>query len=203
MDSVSDDVLQVLAASYAAGDHGTIHRVLGEFRSFLLRVVERRFDPRMRARIDPADVVQESLIEASQRLGDYLVRQPMSVRAWLHQTACQRLQMAWREHRRSQRRSVDREVPLIDNTSLALAHSLLGKSPSAYLLQQELVERIQLSIDRLPTCDRDLILMRNFDNLSNQEVAELLGIQASAASKRYGRALLRLREMLIAANSDH
>lgn len=201
MEPLSEDVVLSLTSSYAVGDHIMVNKILGEYRAFLMRVVERRFDPQLRSRIDPADVVQETLMEANRRMGDYLTRRPMSFRAWLHQTACQRLQMAWREHRRSQRRSVDREVPLIDNTSLALARSLLGQSPSAHLLQQELVERIQQAIDRLPTADREVILMRNYDNLNNQEVAELLSIQPSAASKRYGRALLRLREMLIASDS--
>ncbi len=201
MEPLSEDVVLSLTSSYAVGDHIMVNKILGEYRGFLMRVVERRFDPQLRSRIDPADVVQETLMEANRRMGDYLTRRPMSFRAWLHQTACQRLQMAWREHRRSQRRSVDREVPLIDNTSLALARSLLGQSPSAYVLQQELVERIQQAIDRLPTADREVILMRNYDNLNNHEVAELLSIHPSAASKRYGRALLRLREMLIVTDS--
>lgn len=190
------DVVQVLAESYHAGDWDSISHILSSYRPLLMRIVSQRFDVRMQARLDPVDVVQETLLEVTRRLGDYLERRPMSFRAWLHQTACQRLQMARREHWRSQRRSVEREVPLGDGTLLRLEHGMHSPSPRDRLLELERVERIHRALDELPVIDRELIVMRNFDNLSNLEAAELLGLQPPAASKRYGRALMRLREVL-------
>lgn len=199
--AVEEDLQQQLADCYALGDAASLNRLLDTFRPFVLRVVRRRFDLRLQSRLDPADIVQETLLEVTHRLGEYVERRPMSFRAWLHQTACQRLQMAWREHRRAVRRSVDLEVPFVDDTSLQMACSLLGhNSPSDDLQRWEMLERVRCAIQQLPADDRNLIVMRNFDHLDNREVADLLGLQPAAASKRYGRALLRLRRHLKPTN---
>jgi RNA polymerase sigma-70 factor (ECF subfamily) len=90
-------------------------------------------------------------------------------------------------------------VPLPERSSLALAHQLLagGSTPIEKLAGRELARRVRHAVAQLAEPDRDMLLMRNFEGLSNQEVAQVLQINPAAASQRYGRALLRLRTILL------
>lgn len=192
----ANDNTESLLARGASGDAEAVGQLLEQHRPFLRRIVELRLDPSLRGRIDPSDVVQETQVEVIRRLVDYVQRRPMSFRVWLHETTCQRLAMLWRHHRGAQRRSVVREVVLPAESSIALAQSLLAESPSEYLQQQELTQKVREAVSRLAAADREIVLLRNFEELTNQESAERLGIDEMAASKRYGRALLRLRKHL-------
>jgi RNA polymerase sigma-70 factor (ECF subfamily) len=169
-----------------------------QYAEFLLRIVELRMDPRLRARFDPADVVQESLLEIFRRLDDYLERRPMPFRLWLRQTTLERLQKLHRDHLQTQRRTVGREVALPDHTSWALAQCLQsrGLSPSGQVSQDESVRRVREVLAELPEADREILLQRTVEGLSNGEIAFQLGVSAEAVSKRYGRALLRLGKRL-------
>jgi RNA polymerase sigma-70 factor (ECF subfamily) len=184
-----------------AGDSRAFDQLFARYRKYLRQVVGMRLDPRLRQRLDPSDVVQEAQLEAFQRLADYLQRRPMSFRLWLRKTACERLLMLQRYHRKSLRRCIDREVALPDRSSMMLVQNLLagGSTPSQRLDRAELARRVSEALAQLSEPDREVLLMRNLEVLSNQETAEALQIDPAAASQRYGRALLRLRKQLIAA----
>lgn len=181
-----------------AGTAGAVDRLLGRHRAYLCRFVELRLGPDLRARVDPSDVVQEAQMEAARRLDGYLRDAPLPFRLWLRRIAQDRLLMLLRRHRGATRRAVTREATLPDESSRAFARQLLasGTSPSARLAASELAQRAREAVARLPEADREIVLLRNFEGLANQEVAQLLGIQPAAASQRYGRALLRLRKLL-------
>ena len=192
----TNDDTESLLARCAAGNAEAVSQLLEQHRPFLRRIVELRLDPSLRGRVDPSDVVQETQLEVMRRIVDYVQRRPMSFRVWLHHTTCQRLTTLWRHHRRTRRRSVDREVVLPEESSIALARHLLAESPSERLQQHELAQKVQDAVSRLAPMDKEIVLLRNFEELTNQESAERLGIDEAAASKRYGRALLRLRTLL-------
>jgi RNA polymerase sigma-70 factor (ECF subfamily) len=120
-------------------------------------------------------------------------------RAILRKTACERLLMTERHHRGAARRSVQREVPLPDGSSLQLAQQLLDPSlsPSQQAQRGELVRHVRQAVGQLSETDREILLMRNLEGLSNQEVAQVLQMDPATASQRYGRALLRLRKLLL------
>jgi RNA polymerase sigma-70 factor (ECF subfamily) len=143
-------------------------------------------------------------MEAVRRLDGYLEDTPMPFRLWLRQIAQDRLLMLRRRHLEARRRTVMREVALPDELSLAFARQLAagGSSPSARLTASELAQRVQQGVGRLPEADQEIVLLRNFEGLSNQEVAHLLKLQPATASQRYGRALLRLRKLLNEAPED-
>jgi RNA polymerase sigma-70 factor (ECF subfamily) len=187
-----------------AGAADAVNRLLERHRDYVRRFVELRLDPHLRVRVDPSDVVQEAQIEAVRRLDGYLDEAPMPFRLWLRQIAQDRLLMLGRHHRGAQRRAVTREIAWPDESSLAFAQQLLASapSPSARLAASELAHRVQQAVAQLPEADREIVLLRNFEGLSNQEVAHLLGIQPAAASQRYGRALLRLRKLLDEVSSE-
>jgi RNA polymerase sigma-70 factor (subfamily 1) len=183
----------------AVGDQAAFERLFTRYRAELLRVVELRLDRRLRPRFDPSDVVQETQLEAFGRLADFLARRPMPFRLWLRRTAHERLLKIERAHCDTGRRAVGREVPLPDHSSLLLAQQLAaaGPTPSQQLDQSELARRVREAVAQLPEADREVLLMRNFEGLSNQEIGCLLNIAPAAVSQRHGRALLRLRKLLL------
>jgi RNA polymerase sigma-70 factor (ECF subfamily) len=181
-----------------AGDRQAFEQLFARHQAYLRRLVELRLDPRLRARLDPSDVVQEAHVEALNRLNDYLKRPVLPFRLWLRQIAFDRALKARRYHLGTVRRSIAREVPLPEHSSLVLARRLLagGSTPSERLDNQETVRRVRHAVAQLAKPDREIVMMRHFERLSNQEVACLLEIEPATASKRHGRALLRLHRIL-------
>jgi RNA polymerase sigma-70 factor (ECF subfamily) len=191
---------QSLLQRAQTGDRQAYEELFARHRAYLRQVVELRLDPRLRTRVDPSDVVQEAHLEAFRRLGTYLHERPMPFRLWLRQIAHDRTLKAWRHHRGTARRAAGREVPLPEGSSLALAQQLLAGSstPGQQLDRRELAQRLRQAIAQLPPADREVILMRHFEGLSNPEVGCLLGLDPATVSKRHGRAMLRLHRILFA-----
>lgn len=189
-----------LLAEVRGGNRRALDTLLGLHRAYLRTLVELRLDPKLRARVDASDVVQETSLEAVRRVAAYLDRPVLPFRLWLRQIAFDRLLMARRQHVEAGRRAVEREAPLPDQSSLQLAQLALaaGPTPSQAFAQDEMAERVRRALAALEDDDREILLMRNFEGLSNQEAAQVLALEPAAASKRYGRALLRLRKTLLA-----
>jgi RNA polymerase sigma-70 factor (ECF subfamily) len=188
---------QELLVQAQAGKGAAIDNLMARHRDYLHRFVEFRLDPKMAARVDPSDVVQEAQLEAMRRLDDFLQHRPMPFRLWLRQIAYDRLVMLRRYHVGAARRTVDREVALSERSSLLLAGRMLASSTaSKQFARRELAAEIRKAITQVPVHDREVLLMRSFEGLSFEEVAWLLGIDPAAARKRHGRALLRLHNLL-------
>jgi RNA polymerase sigma-70 factor (ECF subfamily) len=201
MDDLQPDSAQThtLLERAQTGDRQAFEDLFARHRPYLRQMVELRLDPRLRSRVDPSDVVQEAHLEAFRRLDTYLLERPMSFRLWLRQIAYDRTLKAWRYHLGTARRASGREVPLPERSSLALARQLLaGSSPSRALERGDLARRLRQAIAQLPQTDREVILMRHFEGLSNQEVGCVLGLDPGTVSKRHGRAMLRLHRILFA-----
>jgi RNA polymerase sigma-70 factor (ECF subfamily) len=182
----------------SAGDPRAFEELFARYRPFLHQVVRLRLDPRLRARVDPSDVVQEAQLDAFRRLGDFLQRQPMPFRAWLRRTAVERLLKLREQHVEASRRSLHREVRLPDRSSQLLARQLLaaGSTPSQQLSRREIAQRVDQAMARLAEADHEILLMRHYEGLSYDDISATLEIAPSAARKRYGRALLRLQKLL-------
>ncbi len=185
------------------GDPDAASRLLGRHRAALRRMVDRRLDPAIRRRLDASDVVQEVLLEAHRRLKDYLKDPALPFHLWLRLIARDHIISAHRRHHRAAKRSVERERPLEipaagDRSSIELASWLRDTepTPAAAAIQAELSRRFQDAIEKLAEDDREIILMRHFEDLSNQEAARALGLTEPAAGMRYLRALRRLRVLL-------
>jgi RNA polymerase sigma-70 factor (ECF subfamily) len=183
----------------AVGDKLAFAELFDRFRPYLHQVFALRFDAKLRSRIDPSDVMQETQLEVFRRLSEFLERQPMPFRVWLRKTALERLLKLREQHVEAQRRTVGREVPLPEESSLLLAYRLLaaGSTPSQQLSRQELARRVNQALAQLPDADSEVLVMRHFDELSYEEVAYTLDITPVAARKRYGRVLLRLQRLLM------
>jgi RNA polymerase sigma-70 factor (ECF subfamily) len=182
----------------ARGDRQALGQLLERYRPRMRAFVEARLDPRVRSRLDASDVVQEVQLEVTRRMDDFLKRSPMPFHLWVRKTAYERVLKVQRDHQQRARRSVEREVPLPDRSSLLLAKPLLAgaSSPSQQAAAREFAERVGRAVAELPEADREILLMRHAEELPYAEIACLLDIEADAARKRYGRALLRLRKVL-------
>jgi RNA polymerase sigma-70 factor (ECF subfamily) len=200
MDDIAPDSAdtQELLRQARSGDRQAFELLFARYRSELRRLIALRLEPKIRARLDPSDVVQETQLEAFCRLPDFLERRPMPFRLWLRKTAYERLLVARRRHLQAARRAVGREVPLPERSSLLLAQQLLapGSTPSQRLDRRELAQRVRQALAQLPEPDQEIVIMRAFEGLSNQEVSYVLDIDPGTASKRHGRALLRLHKIL-------
>jgi RNA polymerase sigma-70 factor (ECF subfamily) len=199
MPQVESTGTQRLLDSAQAGDEQAFDRLFTRHRRYLKRFVALRLEAQLRARVDASDVVQETHLEAARRLSAYLMDRPMPFRLWLRHIAFDRLVMIRRRHVHSARRTVVREVTLPDRSSVVLGQSLLagGPSPSEEMASREMATRVREAIKQLSQTDREILIMRNFEGLSLEEIACVLAIDASSARKRHGRALLRLRSRLV------
>ena len=185
------------------GDDYAVNQLMERHRNSLRRMVQMRLDQRIRRRVDVSDVVQDVMVEANRRLQDYLSNPVMPFRLWLRQIAKDRIIDAHRRHRGSAKRSVDREQQLAahvgnDRSTMDLAAQICDQelTPQAAAAQQEMSKRVEDAITQLGDQDCEIIIMRHYEQLSNQEIALALELSEPAASMRYLRAVRRLREQL-------
>jgi RNA polymerase sigma-70 factor (ECF subfamily) len=169
-------------------------------------LLDLRLDPRLQGRVDPSDVIQEAFIDASRRLTDYAQQsEPIPFYIWLRLLTGQKLMELHRRHLGAQARDVSREVslhrgPMPESTSAAIAAKLLGRltTPSQAAIRIERKIRLQEALNCMDPIDREVLVLRHYEQLSNGETALVLGLDKSAASKRYARALIRLKDLLSA-----
>lgn len=185
------------------GDGEAVGRLLERHRESLRRAIHLRLDRAIQRRVDASDIVQEVLLEASRRLPEYMKNPAMPFHLWLRQIARDRLIDAHRRHQVAERRAIDREQPIqlaafLDRSSIELAADLRDRelTPAAAAIRQELERRFHDVLAQLDDEDRDILIMRYFEQLSNQEVARALGVSEAAAGMRHLRALRRLRALL-------
>jgi RNA polymerase sigma-70 factor (ECF subfamily) len=185
------------------GDAEAVDRLLARHRAAVRRMVQLRMDPALARRVDASDVAQDVLVEAHRRLRQYLKNPTMPFHLWLRQMAKDRLIDAHRRHRVATRRSLDREQPLDvrlsrDQSTRNLTLQLCDRelTPAAAATWSELKRRFEEACRTLEPQDQEIVLMRQFEQLSNSEAALALGLSPQAASMRYLRAVRRLRELL-------
>src|SRR6516162_919651 len=185
------------------GEPDAVEKLLDVHREPLRRMIGLRLDPALAARLDASDIVQDVLLEAHRRLSDYLRDPAMPFHLWLRHIAKDHVIDAHRRHRQAQRRSLDRERPIVpaglaDASSLELAGQFLDKemTPATAAVRHELQRRMEQAVAALDEDDREIILMRHYEQLSNQEVAAALGLSEAAASMRHLRALRKLKASL-------
>ena len=188
-----------------AGDREALNTLLTRHRDRLRRMVEMRLDTRLQARLDASDVVQDAFVEVAQRLEEYLRDPKLPLFLWLRLVVGERLLRLHRRHLGAQMRDAGREVSLYRGalpaaSSAALAAQLLGRhtSPTQAVVRAERILRVQEALNTLDPMDREVLSLRHFEELTAAEAAQVLGIQESAAAKRYFRALKRLKEILAA-----
>lgn len=190
------------AVRMLTGDERALAEFFAEHRPRLNRMVQFRLDPRLRGRIDADDVLQEAYVDAARRLDAFRAAQPMSGFVWLRLIVGQTLIDFHRRHVGAQMRDAGREQSiqqrLADGTSPSMSFQLMGRmsSPSQAVQRAELTSLVTTALDDMNETDREVLALRHFEELTNKETAEVLGIEPKAASIRYVRALEKLKQIL-------
>lgn len=187
----------------AGGDEAAAAELFGRHRDRLQRLVRLRLDRRLQGRIDTSDVLQETYLDLVQQLPAFAARGDMPVFLWLRLLAGQRLSRLHRQHLGAAMRDAGREVPIDGGAtpeagSASLAVRLLGRLTTASQAadRAERKRLLEQTLDAMDPIDREIIALRNFEELTNAEAAAVLGLSKTAASNRYVRALARLQNAL-------
>jgi RNA polymerase sigma-70 factor (ECF subfamily) len=198
-ESGTDDLLR----RAKAGDEHALGALFARHRDRLRRMVRLRLDRRVYGRLDPSDVLQEAFLDLARRFPEYAADPKVPFYLWLRGLTGQRLLVLHRRHLGAHMRDAGQEVSLHRGalpqaSSESLAQHLLGRltSPTRAVLRAELQLKLQEALNAMDPLDREVVVLRHFEELSNAETAEVLGIQTSAASKRYIRAIQRLKGIL-------
>ena len=199
----SSAVTDQLLEQARAGDRAALNELFGRYRARLRRMVDMRLDSRLQSRIDASDVVQDAYVEAVRRLDEYLSRPDYPLFLWLRLIVGERLLKLHRHHLGTQMRDAGLEVSIYRGalpaaSSAALAAQLLGKhrSPTQAAVRAERMMRLQDALNTLDAIDREVLSLRHFEEMTLAETTLALGIEESAAAKRYVRALKRLKAIL-------
>ena len=183
---------------------GVLGDLFDRHRDRLRRMIELRMDPRLRGRVDASDVLQEAYLEISSRLDDYLRDPSMPFQLWIRFITGQKLIGLYRYHIGTQKRDARRQVPIApggapEASTVAMAEHFLagsGTTPTGFAVKSEFQGQLIEALESMDPVDREVLVLRHFEQFGNSETAQILGISITAASNRYVRALKRLREVL-------
>jgi RNA polymerase sigma-70 factor (ECF subfamily) len=185
------------------GDEGALAVLVERHRDRLERMVRLRMDRRLQGRVDPADVVQDAYLAVRGKFAHYSADASLPFFLWLRLEVGQKLVDVHRFHLGTKMRDAGQEVSLHQGalpqvTSLSLAEQLLGKLTTAShaAMRVELKLRVQEALNSMDPHDREMLILRHFEELSNAEAAQVLGIKPTAAVNRYVRALKRLKNVV-------
>lgn len=191
-----------LVTRYQAGDSDALGELFVHLRPRLMRLVQLRMATQVRGRLDPDDVLQDAWLDVSRRFDEWLAQREsgMPLFLWVRFLTVQKLFQLQRKAGAGVR-DVRREVPLRAGPSASvidLAEHLAGSftSPSEGVARVERVAQLRRALDSLDEIDREVLTLRHFEELTNNEVASVLQITKAGASNRYVRALKRLRDAL-------
>ncbi len=198
-----ETTIETLQERVRDGDEGALADLFSRFRDRLWRIVQVRLDPRLLGRVDPDDVLQEAYLDAASRIAHFPNDDAMTPFVWLRLIVGQTLVNVHRRHLNIQMRDASKEVSIHGGTcpqgsAISMADHLLAHltSPSQAVLRAELVEQLERAIERMDPIDREVLVLRHDEELSNREIAEVLGIHEKTASMRYIRAIQRLKDVL-------
>ncbi len=193
-----------LLRRFIAGDQQALGMLFDCYRDRLRHMVGLRLDRRLQGRVDPSDVLQDAFLDAARRAPEYAADPRMPFFLWLRFLTGQRLLILHRQHLGTRIRDAGQEVTLYAGalpqaSSVSLAAALLGRltTPSQAAMRAEVQLRLQEALNRMDAIDREILTLRHFEELSNNETAACLGIGKAAASNRYMRALKRLKDVLM------
>jgi RNA polymerase sigma-70 factor (ECF subfamily) len=172
-------------------------------RERLILMVRLRMDHRLQGRVDATDVLQEAFIECAKRYASFQANPTMPLFLWVRLQTSQKLVDLHRYHLGVRMRDAGRDISLSPTampkaSSVSLAAQLLGRLTSAshVAIRAETQTCVQDALERMDPIDREVLTLRHFEMLTNEETSQVLGIKKSAASNRYIRALSRLKEII-------
>ncbi len=208
MDDDSHDS-ELLESRLRSGDADALAALFALHRPRLYRMVMFRLDHHLTGRVDADDILQEAYLAAAQRIEHFGRGEAASAFVWLRMIVRQTMTDVHRRHMSAQKRDAGREISIFagaatQSTSASMAIQLVGDltSPSLAAVRAEALDVVKKAIESMDPIDQEVLALRHFEELTNNETAEVLAIQPKAASIRYVRAIKRLREILASVQAD-
>jgi RNA polymerase sigma-70 factor (ECF subfamily) len=185
------------------GSELQLGRLLTLYRNYLTILATTQLDARLRRRVSPSDLVQEAMLGAYRDFSKFRGSSERELLGWLRQILINCLHHAYEAHVQAGRRDIRREVSLddmnraMDRSVMRLGHVLAdpGPSPSAPVRQRERAVGLADQLAKLKPDDRDVIVLRNLQGLSFEEVAERMGRKPGAVRMLWLRAIERFRQV--------
>lgn len=185
------------------GDEWELAKLFEQHSERLTQMIRLRMDRRLQKRVDAADVLQESYVECAKRFAEYRKNSSMPLYVWVRFLTCQKLIDLHRYHLGTKIRDVNQEVSLYHGalpqaSNVLLAAQLMGHltSASRVAIRAETQVRVQEALNRMAPLDREVLILRHFEMLTNEETSHVLSLKKTAASNRYIRALKRLKAIV-------
>lgn len=195
--------IEDLVQAAAGGDEGALAVLFDRYRERLKRTIKLRLDRRLQGRVDASDVLQDAYLDLARKLPEYAGKPNLPFFLWLRLVVGERLIRVHRHHLGAAMRDAEREISIHQGglphaSSASLAAHLMGRltSVSRAVARAELRQILQDALNGMEAIDREVIALRHFEEMSNDEVAAVLGLTKGAASKRYVRAMLRLKAVV-------
>ena len=179
------------------GDQRALGDLFQTYFQRLYNIVRFRMDARIKRRVDPADIVQETFLEASKRFPQYIESSEMSFFSWLRFLAKQRLLQVHRFHLMAQGRDAAKETHSMATGESPCTLSSIATNyscPSLQAIRDETRLQVMQALNALDETDRQVLTLRHYEQLGNGTIAMMLGISKTAASNRYIRAARRLKQ---------
>ena len=199
----ADEDIAALTDRLANGDAEALATLFSMSWERLQRMVHFRLDQRLNGRVDPDDILQEAYLAARQRIDSFSAEKSNSVFVWLRLIVGQTMIDVHRRHIGSKMRDAGQELSMQRfaspmASSVSMSRHLLGEltPPSQAAINNEISALLEKVLSEMEPIDQEVLVLRHFEELTNKEVSELLGIQRSTASNRYIRALQKLKVIL-------
>jgi RNA polymerase sigma-70 factor (ECF subfamily) len=198
--SIARDTAESLLERARAGDVAALGRLLELYRNYLRVMARSLIAQALRGHLDPSDLVQETFLKAQREFPQFAGSGEPELVAWLRKILARSLANL-AEHHRAGRRDHRRQTSLeaaLDRSSAALHRALAApvSSPSARASRREEAVRLADALERLPADYREVFVLRNLDHLPFEQVAAKMGRTSGAVRMLWGRALVRLAELL-------
>lgn len=174
------------------------------FRDYLCLLARVQLDPRWRAKVDPSDVVQQTLLKAHQAREQFRGTSPAEEAAWLRRILANTLANVFRDLGRD-KRDAGRERSLeqaLDDSSARLEAWLVADqpSPSEEAMRHEQLLQLTAALERLPDDQREAVVLRHCQGRSVQAIAEQMGRSLPSVASLLRRGLKQLRQQLPAGD---
>lgn len=188
----------------------TLEQMFTEHRARLKRLIAFRIDPMLKRRVDESDVIQDAFVEACRKFESYKNAPSIPPFLWLRLIVSEAVIDIHRRHLGVQARDPRRETYERGNafghtTVLSLANQLIGDftPPHIAISRQETLKRLQRFLEELAPIDREILALRHGEQLTREEISEVLNISPATAAKRYVRALSRIRKRMEDSHEEY
>jgi RNA polymerase sigma-70 factor (ECF subfamily) len=190
-----------MLARAKGGDPSALGQLLERYRQYLTLLARVQIGKAIRVKVGGSDVVQEAYLEAHRDFAAFRGETVAELVAWLRQIVARNLANQVRRYRGTRQRDVRLERGLasaLDRSSDRLAATLPGRSasPSQHAARLEAAVILAAALDRLPPDYREVLVLRNLEELTFPEVAGRMGRSVESVKKLWARGLAQLRRLL-------